>query len=267
MSDDAVSSKLAALRRLVEIVARLREPGGCPWDREQTMQTLAPYLLEEAHEVVESIEAGVLEKVSEELGDLLMNVFMLSRMAEEEGRFSLAEVATGIADKLVRRHPHVFGKGEGIDVAQVLVNWEAIKQEERRAKGAGEDRSALAGVPASLPALLRASRLGEKAARAGFDWPRVDGPIDKLDEEWRELREAIVSGRRERVEEELGDALFVITALGRRLGVNAEMALRKSIGKFEARFRFVEQDLGKPLCDATLAELEASWERAKAAGL
>ncbi len=267
MNSEPNREKLESLRRLVEIVARLREPGGCPWDRAQTLESMAPYLLEEAHEVVESIEKRSLTDAREELGDLLMNVFMLCRMVEEAGDFSLADVAEGIADKLVRRHPHVFSDSAASGVSEVLANWEAIKQAERRAKGKDEDASAIAGVPASLPALLRATRLGEKAARAGFDWPSLVDPLAKIDEEWRELRDAIASGETQKINEELGDLLFVLTVLGRRLDVSAEMALRKSIAKFEARFRFVEKHLGKPIREASLEEMEASWVKAKAAGL
>ncbi|MBI1849868.1 MAG: nucleoside triphosphate pyrophosphohydrolase [Planctomycetes bacterium] len=265
MSNDANGAKLEALRRLIETVARLREPGGCPWDRAQTMHTLSPYVLEEAHEVVEAIEHGDVPKIREELGDLLMNVLMLCRMSEEANGFTITEVAGEMVDKLVRRHPHVFGDVQAADVQQVLANWEAIKQSERKAKGVAEDSSALAGVPASMPALLRASRLGEKAARAGFDWPSVAEPLAKVDEEWRELRGAVSSGAKDRIEDELGDTLFALVALARRLDLNAEMALRRTIAKFETRFRFVEKDLGKPTRNATIEELLASWQKAKSA--
>jgi nucleoside triphosphate diphosphatase len=267
---DSDASKLDAIRRLIETVARLREPGGCPWDRAQTMHTLSPYVLEEAHEVVEAIEHRREDKIREELGDLLMNVLMLCRMSEEASGFTVADVASEMVDKLVRRHPHVFGRSPGepaIGVEQVLANWEAIKQAERQAKGAAEDSSALAGVPASLPALLRASRLCEKAARAGFDWPNDALPVAKVEEEWRECRAAIDAGDKDAIEDELGDTLFALVALARRFELNAEMALRRTIAKFEARFRFVEKDFGKPMREATLEEMLASWRRAKAAGL
>jgi len=258
MSTEASHPQLA---RLLEIIARLRAPDGCPWDRKQSTSSMAPHLLEEAYEAVEALQAEDSAGSCEELGDVLMNVLMIAQIASESGGFDAEQVAAGIADKLVRRHPHVFGDVEAVDTEQVLANWEAIK---RRERGDGPPRSVLAGVPVALPALLRAHRVGEKAARTGFDWPDRSGPRAKLDEEIAELDEALQAGDQTAAEHELGDVLFAVINVARHAGINAEMALRQTIDRFMARFRYVESQLGERLEGASLAEMERLWERAKA---
>jgi MazG family protein len=250
-------------QRLRTVIAALRtKDTGCPWDLQQTPHSMAPHLLEEAYEAVEAIEAGDTGKTCEELGDVLMNVFLIARMAEEEGRFDLDAVATGVADKLVRRHPHVFGDAKARDAAHVLATWEAIK----RSEGDGDARrSALAGVPRALPALLKALRIGEKAARVGFDWPDRTGPRDKVREELAEFDAACAAGDRTAMADELGDVLFSLVNLARHLQLNPEMALRATIARFAARFAHVERVLGDRLASASLAELEAAWQAAKTA--
>jgi MazG family protein len=261
-----VDDRLAALDRLIAIVARLREPGGCPWDREQTEQSMAPFVLEEAYEVVDALHSGEPAKIVEEIGDLLMNLVMICRMGEEAKRFDLAAAAAAIADKLVRRHPHVFAGREVRGSNEVLQNWEAIKQAEKREKGEA-DASVLSGVPAALPSLLRAFRIGEKAARVGFEWPDLAGPSQKVDEELAELRAELAKEPRDEaaVERELGDLLFAAVNLARHLKVNPETALRKTVDRFMARFRHVERGLGERLASSSLAEKDALWEEAKRA--
>ena len=254
---------LPELSRLLAILAALRAPGGCPWDREQTPQTMAPHLLEEVYECLEALETGGPDAVREELGDVLMNAFMIAQMHAEARAFDVEEVAAGIADKLVRRHPHVFGDQHADDPVQVLEHWERIKKEERGEQGEGP-RSVLAGVPAAMPALLKAWRTGQKAARVGFDWPDRKGPRAKVDEELRELDEAIAEGRSERIEEELGDTLLALVNLARHLDIDPEGALRRTVERFARRFRKVEAELGPALQDAGIEELEAAWQRAKA---
>jgi tetrapyrrole methylase family protein/MazG family protein len=242
-----------AFARLVELMARLRAADGCPWDRKQTLESLRPYLLEEAYETLEAIESGDPQAHREELGDLLLQVVFQSQITHEESRFDVADVCDGISDKLVRRHPHVFAREEAHDAEGALSTWERQKAAER------PDRSRLDGVPANLPALLRATRVGEKAAAIGFDWPDVEGVRAKVKEEWNELAGA--SG--DAVEEELGDLLFALSSLARHLGVDAEAALRRATDKFMRRFRVVEQRLGEATERPSIEELEAMWEDAK----
>lgn len=251
------------LARLLEIIARLRAPDGCPWDREQTEQSMTPCLLEEAYEAVDAVRSGDAADSCEELGDVLMNVFMIARIAEEAGRYDVEQVAAGIADKLVRRHPHVFGDVEARDSDEVLANWEAIKRTEKADQPA---RGALAGIPVALPGLLRATRVGEKAARKGFDWPNPEGPRAKLDEELTELDAALGSGDRTAAEHELGDVLFSVVNVARHAGLDAETALRAAVDRFTARFGFVEETLGERMGEAGLDELEEAWQRAKSEG-
>jgi MazG family protein len=253
-----------ALDRLLEVLRRLRAPDGCPWDREQTVASLSPYLLEESYEALDAIQAGRDRDAVEELGDVLMNVLMIPMAGSSEGRMSLEEVADGISAKLVRRHPHVFGDRTVAGVEEVWKNWETIKAAEKRAKA--EDDSALAGIPRSLPALLRALRTIEKSRRAGFRYTDLDGPIAKIDEEWAELRAELKHDNRARIEEELGDLLFSVCVLASHLSVNPELALRGRIEEFSARFRRVERELGDDLKDAPLERLREAWRRAKAAG-
>ncbi len=250
-------SKLEELARLIEIVTRLRAPDGCPWDREQTEQTMAPHLLEEAYEAVDAIVAGSAEHAKEELGDVLMNVFMIAEIAAESDRFDLGEVARGIAEKLVRRHPHVFGDLVVDDADEVLANWEAIKRREH------QDRGVLDGVPRALPALLRAFRVGEKAARVGFDWRDMRGPRAKVDEELAELDLALAGDDQAAREAEIGDLLLSVVSVARHCGVNPEVALRSTVDRFVRRFQYIERELGERLEEASLDEKEALWQAAK----
>ena len=253
---------------LVEIMARLRSPDGCPWDREQDHRTLKPYLLEEAYEVLEAIDDGGGELCAE-LGDLLLQIVFHAQVAAEDGRFTMDDVCRAIHDKLVRRHPHVFGDVQVGGAPQVAANWEAIKRSER--EDAGRPASAVDGVPKPLPALLRAQRVQAKASRAGFDWDRIDEPLDKVAEEFEELRGewrggAGGSGARSRVEEEFGDLLFALVNTARFLEVDAEQALRAAVDKFDRRFRRVEavfREQGRDLEKATLEEMDSVWNEVK----
>jgi MazG family protein len=267
-----------AVERLVAIMARLRGPDGCPWDREQTLSSLRPYVLEETYEVLEAIDSGDAEAHREELGDLLLQIVFQARLAEEEGRFDLAGVADAISEKLLSRHPHVFGPGatsadarpdpsaEAVrDADGVLRQWAALKKKENEAKGRG--KSVLEGVPRELPALARAERLTEKASRIGFDWPDAAGARAKVAEELAELDEAMASGDRARMEDELGDTLFALANLARKLGIPPEEALRGTLARFISRFEHVEAGLarrGVPDGAATLQEMDLLWEEAKA---
>jgi MazG family protein len=253
-----------AFADLLQIMDRLRDPGGCPWDREQTYATLRNYLLEECYEVVEALDAGDRAGLREELGDLLFQIVFLSRLAKEEGAFTAEDVASGIAEKMVRRHPHVFGQERADTSEEVLRNWEEIKRKEKGAPAASA--SVLAGIPRGLPALLKAQRLGTKAARVGFDWHRDADVLDKIDEEVGELRRASEAGRPEEVREEFGDLLFSLVMLARRLEVDAEEALEGANRKFQARFHEVERRLaaaGIPIQDAGLETLDRVWAEVK----
>ena len=255
-----------SVERLLTIMARLRDPGGgCPWDIEQTFASVAPYTIEEAYEVADAIAQGDLEGLRDELGDLLFQVVFHSRMAEEVGRFKFEDVARGACEKMERRHPHVFGKARVASAREQTVAWEEHKAEERGARGARGTPSELDGVSLALPALVRAQKLQRRAARVGFDWPDVEGALAKLDEELEELRSARRAGEPpERVEAELGDLLFTCVNVGRHLGVDAEGALRRANGRFEARFRRLEALLDRRPGQASPAELDAAWEQAKA---
>jgi len=252
---------------LVEIMARLRGENGCPWDREQTSESIKPYLVEEAYEVLEAIDEQDPAKLKEELGDLMLQIVFHAQMAEETGAFSVSDVLAAINDKLVRRHPHVFGDVKADTAQEVLFNWEQIKQtERRREKG---QASLLDGVPRELPALLRAHRLQEKASRVGFDWKEAQEVFRKVEEELAELRAAMQGQAAERVEAELGDLLFALVNLSRFLAVNPEEALRKTIARFIARFRYIEEELarrGLSLRQASLEEMDTLWAEAKAQG-
>ena len=234
-------SKPHEIDQLLAIMVRLRDPeNGCPWDIEQTFRTIAPHTIEEAHEVAEAIEYGDMDELRDELGDLLFQVVFHARMAEEQGAFSFADVVEAINDKMLRRHPHVFGDEDIADAQAQTVNWEKLKAEERVAKGQ-TDTSALAGVSKGLGALQRAVKLQKRAARIGFDWPAVEPIFDKLAEEADELKEAIANHDRANIEEEVGDLLFVLTNIARKLDVDPGMALRGSNRKFEQRFRAMEK--------------------------
>ncbi len=260
------ATDLPHFRRLLAVIAALRAPDGCPWDRKQTRSSMAPHLLEEAYEAVDALQRGDDAAAREELGDVLMNVLMIAQIGAEAGGDDLEAIAAAIADKLVRRHPHVFGTPEqkrGIDGAeQAYRNWERIKQQEQQGKAA--PKGVLDGVPAALPALLAAFRIGEKAARVGFDWPDRQGPRGKIDEELAELDAALAAGDQAAVTAELGDVLFSLCNLARHVGANPEMALRATVTKFRARFAAVERELGPDLRRRLLDEMEAAWQRAKA---
>jgi MazG family protein len=252
----------ASFDRLVEIVAQLRAPGGCPWDREQTHESLLPPLLEEAYEVVTAVHAGDDRNLREELGDLLLLVVMHSQIASERGRFRIEEVVDEIADKLVRRHPHVFGDSNARDSAAVLKQWEAIKRHEKENEGAHY----LADLPAALPALMRAQKAQSKAARVNFDWTDFSDVVAKVDEELAEVKSALAEENEQAVTEEIGDLLFSVVNLTRKKKLNAEMVMQAATDKFVARFNALEDELrsrGKKLGDVGLAELDLIWEELK----
>jgi len=258
-----------AFDRLVAVMDRLRDPEGCPWDREQTMESLSGYLLEEAYEVTDAIGDNVdsgSDQLREELGDLLLQIIFISRIAREKGWFNADDVCDSIAEKMIRRHPHVFADREVADSSEVKRNWEDIKRDER---GKDHPRSTLDGVPQSLPALLKAFRMTEKAAAVGFDWRRPHDVIGKLHEEVGELEqelETLEQANDRRVRDEMGDVLFVMANLARHLGVEPETALQRTNVKFKRRFQHMEEaarSAGGDLRKMTLAEQDALWERAK----
>jgi tetrapyrrole methylase family protein/MazG family protein len=259
-----MAATLEGVGRLVEVMRRLRAPGGCPWDREQTFQTLKPCLLEETYELLEAMDGDNLPLHVEELGDVLLQVVFQCAIREEEGLFTFDDVAASLADKLVRRHPHVFGDVSVNSSGEVLRNWEAIKQTE---KGKKPDRSAIDGVPAALPALLKAQRVQAKAARVGFDWDDAAGATGKIAEELAELREAVAAGDKGKIADEMGDLLFSAVNYCRFIDVDAEGALEGANKKFSRRFREVERrvrEQGRSLKACTLAEMDAIWDAVKA---
>ena len=250
---------------LVRIMERLRADNGCPWDREQTRETLKPFLIEEAYEVVEAIDEGDPKHLMEELGDLLFQVVFHAQVAAERREFTIGQVLAETADKMVRRHPHVFGDGTASTTREVLEQWEELKREERNAVAA-LPASALDGVPRELPGLLRAQRLQDKASRVGFDWPEISGAMAKVEEELGELKEAIGSAVPEAVEEELGDVLFSLVNLARFLNLSAEDALRRGIARFSTRFQYMEEAVqrdGRHLKGMSIEEMDGLWEEAK----
>jgi MazG family protein len=250
--------------QLVELMTTLRGPQGCPWDRKQSLATLKPFVIEESYEVVDAIDRDDRAGLAEELGDFLLQAVFIAEIMREEGSFDIYDSITAIHDKLVRRHPHVFGDAQADDAEQVLVNWEKLKNEERKA----ENKSVLAGVPQTLPALLRASRLTEKAARVGFDWRRTADVFDKLQEEIGEVQEAIDSEEQTKVHDEIGDLLFTIANIARKLNVNAEEALQSTNRKFTRRFETMERSVresGRNLDQLTLEQMDELWDEAKAA--
>ena len=254
-----------SLQRLLGIMAQLRDrERGCPWDREQTWATIAPHTIEEAYELADAIRQGDATLVRDELGDVLFQVVFQARIAEEQGQFDFAAVADAISDKLERRHPHVFGDAQVASVADQSQAWEAHKAAERRAKGQGD--GVLDGVTLGLPALTRATKLGSRAGRVGFDWTDPSGVLAKVQEELHELQEAVGSAEGTRTREELGDLLFSVAQLARHLGQDPEAALREANAKFERRFRYMEAQLaaqGRAVQDAMPAALEALWAKAK----
>jgi MazG family protein len=262
--------------KLVALQARLRTVNGCPWDREQTHASLRTYLIEEAYEVLDALESGDDAKFAEEMGDLLLQIVFHSQIAREAGRFTVADVIRDVHEKMVRRHPHVFGEKRAKDAADVLKNWEQIKSEERRAKGAGRDADAakqqvnseslMAGVARSLPATMEGLQLTRRAARIGFDWDDVEGIFEKIREESAELRHALGTKDQVKVEEEIGDLLFAAVNLARFVHVDPEIALKKANAKFARRFRAMEQivrNSGCTLESVSRPEMEALWEAAK----
>ena len=275
----AKSPRLSAgewFEKLAAVQARLRAPDGCPWDREQTHASLRTYLIEEAYEVLEALESGDDGKFAEEMGDLLLQIVFHSQIAKEEGRFTVSDVIREVHDKMVRRHPHVFGEKRAKDSAEVLKNWEQIKKEERIAAGKKDGDGAakkeekpaslLDGVSKALPATLEGLHLTRRAARIGFDWDSVEGVIDKMKEETGELREAVGAKDPELVEEEMGDLLFAAVNVARFLHVDPEIALKKANAKFFARFRQMEKlaaKRGKTLADISRGEMEGFWGEVK----
>ena len=294
----AMSTTGERFERAVAIMERLRAPGGCPWDREQTFDSIKPYTLEETYEVLEAIDNRDWSELPGELGDLLLQVLFYSEMAKEQGTFSIDDVLDRLSDKLVNRHPHVFGEVKADTSAEVKRNWEALKTEERKKRDAGTNasehaqtsfKSILAGISSAMPSLLEAHKLSSRAAQVGFDWPNMEGLFDKLAEETSELRQHLQefpapgprpegrgvagSGRqtvpeelRERLEEEVGDLFFVLVNIARYLSLDPESALRKTNRKFRSRFQWMEQRLnesGGNLESASIDELESLWQQAK----
>jgi nucleoside triphosphate diphosphatase len=259
----------SGIERLLQVMARLRDPnGGCPWDLEQDFASIAPYTIEEAYEVADAIERQDFHDLEGELGDLLLQVVYHAQMAKEAGRFDFEAVATRIAEKMIRRHPHVFGEAEVESAAAQTIAWEEAKAAEREQKKTeGGDPSILADLPLGLPALTRAAKLQRRAARVGFDWPEVVQVLDKLEEEFAEVRAELASGAcQERLTDEVGDLLFAAANLARHLGIDGESALRRANRKFERRFRSIETALsaaGRDLDNASLDEMEELWQAAK----
>ena len=255
-------------RRLVAIMAALRAPDGCPWDREQTHATLKQYMLEEAHEAVDAIDSGDDQDICEELGDVALQVVFNAQLAAEESRFTIDDVMQSICAKLIRRHPHVFGEEQAETAADVLKNWEVIKKAEKAGKSDSADKpkSVLEGVPRSLPALHRSQRMQEKASRVGFDWPNAGAALPKVEEELKELQEAIQEEDSTHVAEEMGDLLFALVNYARLSGFRAEELLHAAIDKFERRFRTMEQRIdesGTDINKLTLEEMDRVWDQVK----
>jgi tetrapyrrole methylase family protein/MazG family protein len=256
------TTKKITLEDLVELMATLRGENGCPWDKKQTKATIKPYIIEETYEVAEAVDEGNPKMLKEELGDLLFEIIFYAQMMTEEDGIDIYDIIEGIHTKMVRRHPHIFGdvKVDGAD--EVVVNWEQIKQEEKKA----ERNSVLEGVPKNLPSLLRAHRLQSKASNVGFEWGNFQQVIEKLDEEFYELRHAYKSGDSEQIEEEFGDMLFMMVSVARFLRINPDNALQKAIKKFTTRFQHIEQHLkaaGKQWSEMSVAEMEELWEESK----
>jgi tetrapyrrole methylase family protein/MazG family protein len=249
------------LNKLIEIMAALRGEKGCPWDREQTRESLKPFIVEEAYEVLEAIDEKNSEAIKEELGDLLFQIVFQCRIAEERGEFGMAEVIEKIGKKMIARHPHVFGDADYKTSEEVLVHWEAQKKREGKQR-----ESILDGIPKTLPSLLRAHRLQDRASRVGFDWDKVEDVLPKLEEELSEFRTALKGKKQEEIEDELGDIFFVLVNISRFVGINPEDALRKTISKFISRFRYIEMaaaDRGNSLSAMSLAEMDELWDEAK----
>lgn len=261
---DQTASAEAELRRLLDIMVALRDPAtGCPWDKEQDFATIAPYTIEEAYEVADAIAQRDFAALPDELGDLLFQVVYHARIAEEKGLFGFGDIAKCISDKMIRRHPHVFGDAAARDAAAQTAAWEAQKSIERAAR---QQTGALAGVPVALPALTRALKLTKRAARVGFDWPDTERVLDKLDEEIQELKAELPGGDPVRLNDEVGDMLFVLANLARKLGLDPEQCLRHANEKFTRRFNAMESEFNaqsKSLDGLSLDEMEAGWQRVK----
>ena len=249
------------IQELLAIMDKLRGDKGCPWDKEQTRASLKPYIIEEAYELYEAIEENDPEKIKEELGDLLFQIVFQCRIAKERSEFELSDVIEAIGEKMVARHPHVFGETECRTPEEVIQQWEVLKKREGKMR-----ESILEGVPTALSSILRAHRLQKRAAQVGFDWEKVEDVLVKVDEEMNELKEALKSGNREEMEEELGDIFFMLVNLSRFMKVNPEDAHRKTISKFIRRFRYIEMktaEQGKKLIDMPLEEMDKLWDEAK----
>lgn len=250
-----------SFQKLLDIMSALRSEKGCPWDKEQTRESLKPFLIEETYEVLEAIDEGDPENIKEELGDLLFQIVFHCQIAKELGEFEMDDVIKKISNKMIARHPHVFGEERLETSEEVLKQWEYRKKEEGKLK-----ESILEGIPKELPALIRAQRLQARAARVGFDWKRTEDVIEKLDEELKEFRSALNSKDQKEIEDELGDIFFVLVNVSRFVGVNPEDALRKTISKFISRFRYIEMkaaDMKKSLSEMTIHEMDALWDEAK----
>lgn len=269
MTEQAPKRAGEEFARLVELISRLRAPGGCPWDREQTHESLKPMLLEEAYEVVEAIDEGNDEEFIGELGDLLLQVVFHSQIATEESRFTVAEVIERISSKMIRRHPHVFGEDKARTSGEVLRNWEAIKEAELEAKGKRGDGSMLDSVSTKLPAVIESFQMTTKVSRVDFDWPDVASVLEKLDEEVEELKQAVANEpmNHQEIYGEVGDLLFVAVNVARLLGIDPESALKASNRKFRRRFRYIEDRLreqGRKPADSDHIEMDSLWDEAKA---
>jgi len=253
---------MSEFNKLIEIMAVLRSKDGCPWDKEQTRESLKPFLVEETYEVLEAIDEGDMSKIKEELGDLLFQVVFHCQIAKENGEFNINDVIENIYKKMISRHPHVFGSSRLKTSEEVLKQWDERKKEEGKING-----SILEGIPKELPSLLRAQKLQAKAAKVGFDWQKVEDVLEKLEEELYEFKNALKNKKQKEIEDELGDIFFVLVNVSRFVSVNPEDALRKTISKFISRFRYMEMkaaDAGKSLSDMTIEEMDALWNEAKA---
>lgn len=249
------------LKKLIAIMEKLRSDKGCPWDKKQTRESLKPYIIEEAYELIEAIEEDDPEKIKEELGDLLFQIIFQCQLARENKEFEMSDVLEKIVKKMVIRHPHVFGDTKCKTPEEVVEQWEALKKQEGKLRN-----SVLEGVPKSMPSLLRAYRLQKRAAKVGFDWEKVEDVLKKVDEEINELKNAIKSGKRQEIEDELGDIIFMLVNLSRFIGVNPEDAHRKTISKFIHRFRYIEMKAAeqrRKISDMTLLEMDKLWDEAK----
>lgn len=251
-------------RQLLDIMERLRSSDGCPWDKEQTRESLKPFILEEAYELIDAIESNEPEKIKEELGDLLFQIIFQSQIAKEKGEFDIFDVIEMISKKMINRHPHVFGDAKYRSSNEVVIQWEEQKKLEGKKR-----ESILEGIPEALPSLLRAYRLQNRVANVGFDWDNIEDALNKLDEELKEFKNALKLKDRNEISEELGDILFMLVNISRFVDINPEDSLRKTIAKFISRFRYIEMkaaDIGKRLSDMTLEEMDKLWEEAKEKG-